>query len=156
VISPTTPSGTTARAQVWNWSPQSTSYERKCPSIEIKDPSQHYSIVWSSDGSLLVVISRRDHPSYQVFQYDGSGYHDLQTPFGPGKVAAASFSADDKLLATVSPEGAVRLWDTATLNPATGTMEVKGSFSLSRDLRPTSLAFVPDKNVLVMTVFRQP
>jgi WD40 repeat protein/energy-coupling factor transporter ATP-binding protein EcfA2 len=156
VISPPPPSGTTARAQVWSWSPQSTSYERKWPSIEITDPSQFYSIVWSSDGSLLVVIPRRDHPSYQVFQYDGKGYHDLQTPFGPGKIAAASFSADDKLLATVSPEGAVRLWDVATLKPATGTMEVKGSFNLSRDLRPTSLAFMPDKNVLVMTVFSQP
>jgi len=56
----------------------------------------------------------------------------------------------------VSPEGAVRLWDVATLKPATGTAEVKGSFNLSRDLRPTSLAFAPDKNVLVMTVFSQP
>ena len=156
VISPPTPPSTTARAQVWSWSPQSTSYERKCPSIEITDPSQYYSIVWSSDGSLLVVISRRDHPSYQIFQYDGSCYHDLQTPFGPGKVAAASFSADDKLLATVSPEGAVRLWDAVTLKSTTGTGEVKGSFNLSRDSRPTSLAFMPDNSVLVMTSFGQP
>jgi WD40 repeat protein/energy-coupling factor transporter ATP-binding protein EcfA2 len=156
VISPPTPPSTTARAQVWSWSPQSTSYERKCPSIEVTDPSQYYSIVWSSDGSLLVVISRRDHPCYQVFQYDGRVYHDLQTPFGPGKVAAASFSADDKLLATVSPEGAVRLWDAATLKPTTGTAEVKGSFNLSRDSRPVSLAFAPDDSVLVMTTFGQP
>jgi WD40 repeat protein len=156
VISPPTPPSTTARAQVWNWSPQSISYERKCPSIEITDPCQYYSIVWSSDGSLLVVISRRDHSSYQVFQYDGKGYSDLQTPFGPGKVAAASFSADDKLLATVSPEGLVRLWDVATLKPTTGTAEVKGSFNLSRDLRPNSLAFLPDKSELIMTVFSQP
>jgi len=155
ILSAPAPSDTTARAQVWSWSPQSASYERKCPSIEITDPSHYYSIVWSSAGSLLVVIARRDHPSYQVFQYDGRGYQDLQTPFGPGKVAAASFSADDKLLATVSPEGAVRLWDVATLKPATGTVEVKGSFNLSRDLRPTSLAFVPGEDVLVMTVFSQ-
>ena len=156
VISPPEASGTTARAQVWSWSPQSTSYERKCPSIEITDSAQYYSIVWSSDGSLLLVISRRGDPSYQVFRYDGRAYQDLQTPFGAGKVAAASFSADDKLLATVSPEGAVQLWDVATLEPATGTVVVKGSFSLSRGLRPTSLAFVPDKSVLVMTTFGQP
>jgi WD40 repeat protein len=156
VISPPTPPSTTAKAQVWDWSPQSTSYERKCPSIEITDPSQYYSIVWSTDGNLLVVISRRDHSSYQVFRYDGSRYRDLQTPFGPGKVAAASFSPDDKLLATVSPEGAVRLWDAATLKPTTGTAEVKGSFNLSRDSRPTSLAFMPDDSVLVITTFGQP
>jgi WD40 repeat protein len=93
VISHPESSGTTARAQVWNWSSQSTSYERKCPSIEITDPSQYYSILWSTDGNLLVVISRREYPSYQVFQYDGRGYHDLQTPFGPGKVAAASHAS---------------------------------------------------------------
>jgi len=156
VISPPTPPSSTARAQVWSWSPQSTSYERKSPSMEITDPSQYYSIGWSSDGSLLVVISRRDHPSYQVFQYDGSCYQDLPTPFGPGKVAAASFSADDKLLATVSPEGAVRLWDAVTLKSTTGTAEVKGSFNLSRDSRPTSLAFMSDNSVLVMTSFGQP
>jgi WD40 repeat protein len=156
VISPPARSITTARAQVWSWSSQSTSYERKFPSIEITDPSQYYSIVWSRDGNLLVVISRRDRSSYQVFQYDGRGYHDLQTPFGLGKVAAASFSDDDKLLATVSPEGAVRLWDTATLKPATITAEVKGSFNLSKDPRPTSLAFLPDKSELVMTFFSQP
>jgi WD40 repeat protein len=156
VISPPARSVTTARAQVWSWSSQSTSYERKCPSIEITDPSQYYSILWSTDGNLLVVISRREYPSYQVFQYDGRGYRDLQTPFGLGKVAAASFSDDDKLLATVSPEGAVRLWDTATLKTATVTTEVKGSFNLSRDPRPTSLAFLPDKSVLVMTFFSQP
>ena len=154
VLSPPAPSDTTARAQIWSWSPQSASYERKCPPIEITHPSQYYSIVWSSGGSLLVVISRRDHPFYQVFQYDGRGYQDLQTPFGPGKVAAASFSADDKLLATVSPEGAVQLWDVATLKPATGTEEVKGSFNLSKDLRPNSLAF--GKDVLVLTFFGQP
>ena len=56
----------------------------------------------------------------------------------------------------MSPEGAVRLWDAATLKPATGAAEVKGSFDLSRDLRPNSLAFVPDQDVLVMTVFSQP
>ena len=156
VLSPQAPSDLKARAEVWNWSPQSASYKRKCSPIEITDPSRYYSIVWSSEGSLLVVISRRDQPSYQVFQYDGRGYQDLQTPFGPGKVATASFSADDKLLATVSPEGAVRLWDVATLKPATETVEVKGSFNLSRDLRPNSLAFVPGQDVLVMTVFGQP
>jgi hypothetical protein len=37
VISPPAPSGTTARAQVWSWSPQSASYECKCPSIQITD-----------------------------------------------------------------------------------------------------------------------
>lgn len=63
VISPPAPSGTTARAQVWNWSPQSASYECKCPSIQITDPAHYYSIVRSSNGSLLVVISRRDNPS---------------------------------------------------------------------------------------------
>jgi WD40 repeat protein len=156
VISPQAPSGTTARAQVWSWSPQSASYERNCPSIEITDPCPYYNIVWSSDGSLLVIISRRDHPSYQIFQCDSRGYHDLQTPFGPGKVAAATFSADDKLLATVSLQGAVSLWDAATLKPATETAEVKGLFNLSSDPRPTSLAFVPDKSVLVMTSFSQP
>ena len=37
-----------------------------------------------------------------------------------------------------------------------GTAEVIGSFNLSSYSRPTSLAFLPDDRVLVMTSFGQP
>jgi WD40 repeat protein len=146
-----------AKAQVFTWSPRSTSYESNSQSIEIEHPSQYCVIASSRDGSVLVVISMRaDHTFCQVFRYDGHIYQEIRNSFQDTKVAAACFSPDEKWLATVSPEGAVRLWDVAALEPATGTAGVIASFNVPAGLRPNSLLFGPGKDEMMMTVFSQP
>jgi WD40 repeat protein len=153
---PVSPNAAVAKAEVWEWFAPTNRYQLTSSAIEIKNPSTYYQIAWSGDERVLVVIPMRwNSTSCQVFRYDGKSYQEIPNPFEAAKVAAACFSPDNKWLATVSPEGGVKLWDAATLEPATETAQVKGEFQLLTGLRPNSLAFGPGKDELLVTVFGQ-
>ena len=58
----------------------------------------------------------------------------------PSGACAVAFSGDGSYLATAVPEGAIRLWETAT-------WALRGEYSGHRD-RPTALAFSPNRPLL--------
>jgi WD40 repeat protein len=141
-------------AQIRGWSQATGSYDSILQTIEIKDSAQFRRVAWSHDGKILVIVSGGwDHSACQVFRHNGELYQEIANPFGNTKVAAACFSEDDKWLATESPEGAVQLWDPATLTSGAEPAQGPGSFGLPSNVHPRSLAFGPGKDELVTVLF---
>ncbi|HEV3003985.1 MAG TPA: protein kinase [Pirellulales bacterium] len=90
----------------------------------------------SPDGAWLAAFS---HGTLRVWNTDDAKLIEQPHP-EPGNVLAMAFSPDSKSLATASQNGAVELWDAATLAPGPAFAGHKGAVRV--------LAFSPDGRVL--------
>jgi WD40 repeat protein len=71
-----------------------------------------YDIAFSRDGKQLLLCDNRSIKSWSIQPHTALAGVDLEK--WPGEIRHVQFSADQKWLATASPDGAVGVWDVAT------------------------------------------